>query len=395
MANDASPIETLRISTKDKQKLVEYIEQTSRKTVDNDRRNLRVDFHGRKVLVEITNNHGQRVQHTVLPRNLSRRGLAFVHGRFVYPESRCKVTLPMQNGKWTSVEGCIRNCRHVTGIIHEISIVFDEALDLTDFVRLTASQQERHRTEKSQDMDPDNDLDANTVGRALVIDDMATDRKLYKLWLSKLNMASNEASGVTTTLEQMGHSQFDLIMINLELGEESGVELLMHIRGGGYERPIIATSAIENDEVRKMALASGATDMLTKPFTIEQLRDMVEDMLSINTDTSVNNKSIYSSMADEEDMLPLIEEFVANLAPLSNKLRRANADSDMKLLVNICQSLKGAGDGYGFEAVTSTARYALDMMDSAQKDTDTIRKAVNELVQTLRRIKPGRPANTE
>ena len=392
MAQDTAPIETIRLGARDKQKLIEYIEQSSRKSVNNDRRALRVDFQGRNCLVTITNSHGQKVRHSVLPRNLSRRGLAFVHGRFVYPDSRCQVTLPMQNGKWTVVEGVIRNCRHISGIIHEISIVFDEALNLNDFVRLTASQQEKHRAEMSQDFDPESDVDINTAGRALVIDRMATDRKLYQLWLEKLNLASSEASGVTTTIEAMSHGQFDLIIVNLELGDESGIELITHLRGQGYDRPILATSAREDPKTQEDARTAGATDVLVKPFTIEQLKVAVEDALSIDTAASADAEVVYSSMAEDEDMLPLIEEFVTSLAPLALRLRRANADQDLDTIAQLCQNLKGAGSGYGFAAITDTARYAVESLGRAEQDVDGVRKSVNELVQVLRRARAGKPA---
>lgn len=389
MAQDSSPIETIRLSSRDKQKLVDYIEQSSKKTVENDRRALRVDFHGRKVLVTITNNHGQKVGHTVLPRNLSRRGLAFVHGRFVYPDSRCHVTIPMQNGKWTAVEGVIRSCRHIQGIIHEVSVVFDEALNLNDFVRLTASQQERHRAEMAQDFDPENDLDANAMGRALVIENMATDRKLYRLWLGKLNMATNEASGVTTTIEQMSHCQFDIIVVNTDLGDESGNELIQHLRGQGFERPIVATSSSESEEDKQAAMDAGATTYLVKPFTLDELRDTVEDALAIDTSATGNSDLIFSSMNKDDEMLPLIEEFVNTLGPLTMRLRRANADNDLSLISSICQNLKGAGAGYGFDGITTLARYAIESLGNAENDAESVRKTVNDLVGMLRKARSG------
>ncbi len=392
MANDSAPIETIRLGARDKQKLIEYIEQSSRKTVNSERRALRVDFQGRNCLVTITNSHGQKVRHSVLPRNLSRRGLAFVHGRFVYPDSLCQVTLPMQNGKWTVVDGVIRNCRHIQGIIHEISIVFVEALNLNEFVRLTASQQEKHKAEQSQDFDPDNDVDINTAGRVLVIDRMATDRKLYQLWLEKLNLASSEASGVTTTIEAMNHGQYDLIIANLELGDESGLELITHLRGQGYDRPILATSSSESKDQQRAARKAGASKVLIKPFTIDQLRDAVEAALSIDTAATVDGDLVYSTMGSDDDMLPLIEEFVHSLAPLALRLRRANADHDLDTISQLCQSLKGAGSGYGFDAITDTARYAVETLDQTNKDVDSVRKAVNDLVQVLRLTRAGKPA---
>lgn len=389
MAHDSAPIETIRLSPRDKQKLVEYIEQSSKKTVQSDRRHLRVDFQGRKTLVTITNSHGQRVSHSVLPRNLSRRGLAFVHGRFVYPDSRCQVTLPMANGKWYVIEGFVRNCRHIQGIIHEIAIVFDEALNLNDFVLLTASQQEKHRAEQSQDFDPDNAMDVNNAGHILVVDKMATDRKLYRLWMEKLNMATNEASGFTTTMEQMSHGQFDLLMINLELGDESGIDLIKHLRTQGFERPIIATSASENQADDDAAMAAGATAFLVKPFTLDELRVAVEDALLIDTSATSEADAVYSSMAEDQEMAPLIEEFVNTLGPLTLRLRRANADADLRTINSVCQNLKGAGAGYGFDAITTMARYAVESLEVTEQDAELTRKAVNDLVQILRRARPG------
>lgn len=391
MAHDSAPIETIRLSPRDKQKLVEYIEQSAKKTVQSDRRNLRVDFQGRKTLVTITNSHGQRVSHSVLPRNLSRRGLAFVHGRFVYPDSRCQCTLPMANGKWTVIEGFVRNCRHIQGIIHEIAIVFDEALNLNDFVSLTASQQEKHRAEQSQDFDPDNAMDVNNAGQILVVDKMATDRKLYRLWMEKLNMATNEASGFTTTMEQMSHGQFDLLMINLELGDESGLDLIKHLREQGFERPIIATSASENRADDDAAMAAGATAFLVKPFTLDDLRIAVEDALLIDTAATSEADAVFSTMSDDEEMAPLIEEFVNTLGPLTLRLRRANADADLQTINAVCQNLKGAGSGYGFDAITTMARYAVESLEATEQDAEAIRKAVNDLVQMLRRARPGEP----
>ncbi|MEM6459937.1 MAG: response regulator [Planctomycetota bacterium] len=391
MAASNAPIETIRLSARDKQKLVEYVEQSSKRSFDNERRALRVDFQGRKTLVTITNSHGQRVRHTVLPRNLSRNGLAFVHGRFVYPESKCNVTLPMQSGKWWAVDGEVRHCRHIQGIIHEVSVVFDEPLNLNDFVRLTASQQERHRVEQAQDYDPETDFDINAVGRALVIDDMATDRKLYRLWLGKLNLTTNEASGVTTTIEAMAHCQFDLILINLELGEESGVELIQHLRGQGFDRPILATSASESAADRDAALTAGANEFLVKPFGLDDLRMAVEDALSIDTAAAGDADAVYSSLSDDEEMAPLIEEFVNGLGPISMRLRRANSDGEHETLTTLCQNLKGGGAGYGFEAITTMARYAIDALEADQKDAEAVRKSVNDLVGVLRRARAGTP----
>ncbi len=391
MALDAAPIQTIRLSARDKEKLVAYIEQSSRKAVNIERRNLRIDFQGRNVLVTIINSHSQRVGHSVLPRNLSRWGLAFVHGRYVYPGSRCQIALPMQNGRWFSVGGNVGACRHVQGIIHEVSVVFDEALNLNDFVPLTAAQQEMHRMEIAMARDAESDLGLDATGRALVVDAGPTDRKLAGLWLGKLGMSTAEAGGVTTMREQMALAQFDLVLMNLELGEESGLELIAHLRAWGYERPIIAMSPRESPGLHDAAIKAGAATLLVKPFTPDDLRVVVEEALSIDTARTSEASAVYSSLAGDAEMLPLIEEFVAGLGPATMRLRRANADADHAALRLLCQALKGAGAGYGFESITAMARRAVAQLEAVPLDVERVRKSVNDLVQMLRRTRAGRP----
>ena len=50
-----------------------------------------------------------------------------------------------------------------------------------------------------------------------------------------------------------------------------------------------------------------------------------------------------------------------------------------------------AGAGYGFDAITTMARYAVESLETAEQDAEAIRKSVNDLVQTLRRTRPGVP----
>ena len=62
-----------------------------------------------------------------------------------------------------------------------------------------------------------------------------------------------------------------------------------------------------------------------------------------------------SEFADDEDMQPLIEEFLSELAPKTRQLRALAAAGDLHELGRLAHQLKGSGGGYGYPAITRTA----------------------------------------
>ena len=283
MSNGGLPIETLRLNGAEKQKLIEYVEKLSKQPFDDERRGLRVMFDGRKVLVKVIGAEGRETVCTVVPRNLSRRGLAFVHGRFIYPDSECEVTLPILSGKWAVLKGVIRRCRHVSGIVHEVSVVFDETLDLKHFVRLNAEQAERHLEEMTADGLGDQ-LPAGTRGRALVVDHLTADRRLFRMWMEKLRFEVDEAQDVATTIRQLNKRRYDVYLIDTALGDDDGVELIEHLRKQGIIAPIISTSVDSDGSLMQRLSLANASAILTKPLAFEPFRQTVLETVSLGGD---------------------------------------------------------------------------------------------------------------
>lgn len=148
---NAKPIETIKLESGDKKRFVEELNQTARPMrPEQDRRRLRVDYNIGDIEVAITQPTGSRVDYLVVPRNLSANGVAFLHGGFVYVGSVCEISLRMLDGQHVRAAGRVVACRHVAGMIHEVAMRFDSAINLALFVDLTPEQQTRIREELNQ-----------------------------------------------------------------------------------------------------------------------------------------------------------------------------------------------------------------------------------------------------
>ena len=79
--------------------------------------------------------------------------------------------------------------------------------------------------------------------------------------------------------EVLAEERFDLLILDVNLPDGSGLDLLRQVRAGGDATPVILLTAndLELDEVT--GLEAGADDYITKPFSLAVLRARVSTQL--------------------------------------------------------------------------------------------------------------------
>lgn len=102
--------------------------------------------------------------------------------------------------------------------------------------------------------------------------------------------------------EALAEDRFDLLILDLNLPDGSGLDLLRSIRAAGDATPVILLTAndLELDEVT--GLEAGADDYITKPFTLAVLRARVNAQLRRSAPTVSQTMSIGPFTFDFEKM---------------------------------------------------------------------------------------------
>ena len=116
--------------------------------------------------------------------------------------------------------------------------------------------------------------------RILVVDDEEDVRRVACTFLEDAGYETTEASNGPEGLEVLGHTTCDLVVTDLVMPEKEGAEIVMELRKLYPELSIIAMSGVVGAEFYLRAarmLGAGAT--LLKPFTREELIDVVENIL--------------------------------------------------------------------------------------------------------------------
>lgn len=115
--------------------------------------------------------------------------------------------------------------------------------------------------------------------RALVVDDSSAMRALLRMALRKRSFEVAEAKhGLDALSVLAGAPEFDLILIDWNMPEMDGLQLLRRIRAEPrHDRTQIMMVTTETGmEQMSEALAAGANDYIMKPFTFDVVADKLQ-----------------------------------------------------------------------------------------------------------------------
>lgn len=109
----------------------------------------------------------------------------------------------------------------------------------------------------------------------LVVEDAPAMQLLVKYILEQVGHHPVVVSSVREALEELEQGLIDVIVTDLYLPEQSGLELLQQLRGAPGSPPIVVLTSAGEDRMREEAMSLGARAFLTKPFSRYELLDAI------------------------------------------------------------------------------------------------------------------------
>jgi two-component system, NtrC family, response regulator AlgB len=110
----------------------------------------------------------------------------------------------------------------------------------------------------------------------LIVDDEPNIRSSLRIALESMKHKVDEADGISAALDQLARSEFDLALVDVRLGKDSGFNLLDTIGTRSPRLPVVIVTAHSSIETAVDAMRRGAFDYLPKPFTPAQIRAVLE-----------------------------------------------------------------------------------------------------------------------
>ncbi len=115
----------------------------------------------------------------------------------------------------------------------------------------------------------------------LLIDDDQSLRKSIRLALETMGHKITEAGDGTQAQELLGRTLYDIAFLDLKLGREKGLDVLLSLLHLAPSLAVVIITAYATIETAVEAMRRGAFDFLPKPFTPEELRRVLERVVRI------------------------------------------------------------------------------------------------------------------
>lgn len=118
--------------------------------------------------------------------------------------------------------------------------------------------------------------------RISIVDDDEGMREAIKSLIGSLGLSAEDFSSAEAFLNSGRTRAFDCLILDVRMPGLSGLELQRRLASDDYPVPIVFMTAHDGEEVRTKAMEAGAVEVLSKPFTEEELMNAIGKSLAMN-----------------------------------------------------------------------------------------------------------------
>ncbi|MFY9152250.1 MAG: response regulator [Prolixibacteraceae bacterium] len=123
--------------------------------------------------------------------------------------------------------------------------------------------------------------------KILLAEDNEIFQRIASWTFKKLGLSCDIASNGKEAYEMCQQKEYDLIMMDLQMPVMNGLESTKMIRvfeaqpGKNHRSIIVALTANEVSDMKDSCLEAGMDDFMEKPFQVEKLRVLINDLFCI------------------------------------------------------------------------------------------------------------------
>jgi CheY-like chemotaxis protein len=120
----------------------------------------------------------------------------------------------------------------------------------------------------------------------LVVDDMETNRRLVSLFLTRAGAKVATADNGAIAIQAIEQSDFDVVLMDMQMPVMDGYTATRLLRGKGYRRPILALTAHAMRGDREKCEQAGCSGYVTKPVNMDELIAVVKEAAEAGDDSA-------------------------------------------------------------------------------------------------------------
>jgi len=152
-----------------------------------------------------------------------------------------------------------------------------------------------------------------------ILDDENLIRWSLKNKLSKAGYETMESASLREASTTLKSREPDLIILDQNLPDGTGVKFLEELRGGGNQVPVVMLTAVDRSNIAVQAMKLGAADYITKPINFDELLVVIEKALDARRVVERLNrlqreKEGQMEMVGDSPAMKKVHEFIRQVA---------------------------------------------------------------------------------
>ncbi|MBL4808949.1 MAG: response regulator [Phycisphaerales bacterium] len=235
-------------------------------------------------------------------------------------------------------------------------------------------------------------------GKVLLVDDGQTNRQLIALILKRAGAEVTTANDGQEGFELASASDFDLILMDMQMPVMDGYTASTCLRKHGITTPIIALTASAMTGDRERCLKAGCNDYLTKPVDIEELVDRSAHWMAHEIDSadgpidtvhaSTDSPALISTLPmDDPDLREIVLGYIDTLPKQLAEIENAYANKDYAQLASSTHKLIGSGGTVGLDPLSDLASLIEESLHA--NEFEKMAQSIAELRELTAQIERG------
>jgi two-component system response regulator AtoC len=159
--------------------------------------------------------------------------------------------------------------------------------------------------------------------KALVVDDERKMRRILQILLERMGIESVGAESAEEALARFGEEKVDLVLTDLKMPGQSGIDLLAQVRASDPDVPVIVLTAHGTVQTAVDAMKRGAFDYVLKPFDLDAIELTIRkalDLKQVRTENryfreTVANHPPLEDLIGSSPAMQAVAELVRRVAP--------------------------------------------------------------------------------
>ena len=290
-------------------------------------------------------------------------------------------------------------CRHLVNMLGGTLSARNIEQGGSEFVfDILASESSELNPSKSFAAEDDPSLEHAALdhSRVLVVDDNPDNQRIIRFLLDEMNIevtqAMNGQEAVDITLSLNPGSNFDAVLMDIQMPVLDGYSATRIMRENGVDIPIIALTAHAMAEDKARCLIVGCNDYVSKPIVPDSLYHSLAKLISKKSQEpqqksvefpADEHQPLISTMAGNEKFRPLLESYLESLEASLSNLNEFIGAQDWSSVQSLAHRLRGTGTSHGFPMITEAAGECEDLIRN-DSPVDEVQLSAEVLSRVLR-----------